>query len=98
MTNLKGTEKQIAWAEKIREELIEQVNDETIPQLQHVFAKRTEKTVKFIEELKPLQTTNTYLNNQIVIFKVRDLIENVEDAKTFIDNQSLISLLLKVLA
>ena len=97
MKELKGTPKQIAFAENIRENLIEGVNEKTMPQLQHIFAIKTEKTQKFITELQNLRTTNEYLNNQIVIAKVRQLIENVEDAKFFIDNQSLLSFFKNIL-
>lgn len=97
MVELKGTEKQIAWAEKIRENLIESVNNETVPQIYHIFTIKNEKTEKFIEELKNLRTTNEYLNNQIVIAQIRQLIENEENAKTFIDNQSISSFLKTIL-
>ena len=91
MMNLKGTEKQIAWAEQIREKLVASITEETIPQIHHLFTAKTVKAQQFIENLGKLRTTNSYLNNQIVIHQVRELIENEENAKTFIDNQSLMS-------
>ncbi|KJS84994.1 MAG: hypothetical protein JM58_09515 [Peptococcaceae bacterium BICA1-8] len=93
MKELKGSEKQIAWAEKIRENLIEQVNDKSVPQIYHLFNTNTPKVHKFINELKNLRTENEYLNNQIVVRKIQLLIEDEENAVTFIDNQSLMSFL-----
>lgn len=95
--NIKGTEKQIALAEKIREKLIEGVNEKSVPQIQHLFIKNTDKIKKFIEELKTLQTDNDNLNNQIVINRIRQLIGNEENAITFIENQSLLSFLNTIL-
>ena len=94
---LKGTEKQVKQAEEIRERLIEQVNHETVPQMQHLFTKGTEKTIKFINELKELRTENEHLNNQIVINRIRQLIADEESAATFIENQTLLSFLHKTL-
>jgi hypothetical protein len=95
--DLKGTEKQITWAESIRLDLIEQINNDTIPQIQHLFTKDTDKIKKFITKLKKLQTTNSNLNNQFVIHQVKQLIADEANATTFIDNQSLLSFLSKIL-
>jgi hypothetical protein len=94
---LKGTEKQIKWAEQIRKDLIEQVNEKSVPQIHFLFTKQTEKINKFITELKELRTENEYLNKQIVINRIRQLIANEGNAVTFIENQSLISFLRTIL-
>lgn len=97
-TELKGTPKQIKWAEKIREELIEQVNDKSVPNLHHLFTAKTEKAIKFIDELKKIgHSGNDYFDNQIVINKIRQLIASEENAETFIKNQSLLSFLKTIL-
>lgn len=95
--NLKGTSKQIAYAETIREKLIESVNESTVPQIHHLFTHKSEKVEKFISELKQLQTSNANLNNQMVINRIRQLIANEENAVTFIENQSLLSFLNTIL-
>ena len=93
MMELMGTQKQIEWATQIRETLVNSVNDTTVPQVHHLFTSNTAAAKRFISELQGLQTSNAYLNNQIVIAKIRQLIENESDAKVFIDNQSLLSFL-----
>jgi hypothetical protein len=95
---LKGTEKQIKWAEEIRENLIEQVNERTVTNIHHLFTMKTEKVMNFINELKELRTENEYLNTQIVINRIRQLIASEENALTFIDNRSLLSFLNTILS
>lgn len=97
MEELKGTSKQIAWAEQIKQKLIESVNENTVPQIYHIFTSKTKKTEQFIADLKLLQTSNNYLNNQIVIAKIRELIEDETDSKIFIENQTILSFLKEVL-
>ena len=100
--NLKGSEKQIKWAEEIKENLIEQVNEKSVPEIYFLFTK-TENGIKFIDELKrvrednPNYFSNDNLSNQYVISKIRQLIENETDSKTFLENQSLISFLRNIL-
>ncbi|MDD4778971.1 MAG: hypothetical protein PHT02_00010 [Tissierellia bacterium] len=95
---LKGTEKQIKWAEKIREKLIEQVNEKSVKNIQYLFTTNTDKVKNFLNELKSLQTDNNNLNNQMIINCIRQLIASEENAKTFIENQSLLSFLKTILS
>lgn len=102
MVELKGSEKQIIWAEKIREILIESVNEKSVPNIYHIFTK-TEKGQEFIEELKkskidnPNFFTNENMSNQFVIAKIRGLIEEETDSNIFIENQTTLSFLKTVL-
>jgi hypothetical protein len=101
MEELKGTVKQIAWAEKIREDILNNVTAEAMPHIFHILSSKTEKTEKFMRSLESLmfkgENYNAYLNNQIVIHEIRQLIENETDAKLFIDNQTILSILKTIL-
>ena len=54
MEELKGTEKQIIWAEKIKEALIDSVNEKSVPSIYHIFTK-TEKVKILLKGLKKLK-------------------------------------------
>ena len=95
--DLIGTPKQIALAETIREKLIEDINANTVPRIHYLFTRKSDKVENLISELKQLQTTNSDLNNQIVINRIRQLIADETNSVTFIENQSLLSFLNTIL-
>lgn len=90
-----------SW-QKIKDNLIESVNEKSVPQIYHIFTK-TEKGQKFITELKkdkeenPNFFSNENICNQYVIAKIKRIIEAEKNATLFIENQSLLSFLKAVL-
>jgi len=94
MVGLKGSEKQIKWAEEIRKEIIESVDHEAVSSALYILRKSEE----FINKAKSRMTTDKDKNNEMMIELVKEIIMNEVSAVKFIENQHLLSFLIETLS
>lgn len=93
MTKLTGSDKQIAWAEDIRAEMLNEVSMDGAQHIIRALQKGTPKASEVMETIKGKLTQDVDANNEMILNEVRELVKAETSAKTFIENQSLIGFL-----
>lgn len=94
MVELKGSEKQVKWAEEIRKEMVENVDMSAVSSAMAILRKSND----FLNKAKSRITTDKNKNNEMMIELVKEIIENETSAVKFIENQHLLSFLAETLA